>query len=523
MGWPHLFFSWKFRLKGVCILINQKCEATAVVKLRDNEGRVVAIELQILDKSFLLTNIYAPNKDDPEFFVRIIDETMEIQSQRILVGDFNTVMNSNINRKGSRYNNDKASAVLNECINKLELSDVWRDRNPGVYRHSYIRKKPHLISSRINYALCLKGLDSHVKSVMYIPSIMTDHSAFYIHLQLTNIWRGAGYWKFNDSHLTKPDFLKAMKENINAKKKEFSHLAAQEKWECLKFDIATFSQQWSRDHAAEKRVIINQLYEFIANLENEVDHNEPQKFNLLEKSKQDLNELENERAMGIIYRCKRKWTIEAERNTKYFFNLEKSRSNMKTCAALYDETTKKLTMDQKRILQMQGDYYRKLYKADPTVNFLMVNQEGPRLTEEQRLSFDKNIELLEYSQALKGMVNSKSPGLDGITASFYKMFWKELKDVYSEAMNEGIQMGILHKTARRGVINLIPKPNKDIRRLRNLRPITLLNVDYKILEKALANRLKTVMTQLINQDQKGFIKGRRISSNIRKILDLSFT
>ena len=67
---------------------------------------------------------------------------------------------------------------------------------------------------------------------------------------------------------------------------------------------------------------------------------------------------------------------------------------------------------------------------------------------------------------------------------------------------------------------MIQKQNKDTRLLKNLRPITLLNVDYKILEKVLANRLKETMESIINHDQKGSMKNRRISANICKVFDI---
>ena len=71
-----------------------------------------------------------------------------------------------------------------------------------------------------------------------------------------------------------------------------------------------------------------------------------------------------------------------------------------------------------------------------------------------------------------------------------------------------------------GILNLIPKPGKDTRYVENLRPITLLNSDYKIVEKVLAMRMGESMSYIIHTDQKGFMPGRKISANIRKILDL---
>ena len=58
-----------------------------------------------------------------------------------------------------------------------------------------------------------------------------------------------------------------------------------------------------------------------------------------------------------------------------------------------------------------------------------------------------------------------------------------------------------------------------MRYIKNLRPITLLNSDYKVLEKCLANRLKPVLESIINEDQKGFMADRKIQGNIRRILD----
>ena len=64
--------------------------------------------------------------------------------------------------------------------------------------------------------------------------------------------------------------------------------------------------------------------------------------------------------------------------------------------------------------------------------------------------------------------------------------------------------------------------NKDKTILENLRPISVLNVDYKILTKVLANRLEKVLPKIINPDQTGYVKGRYIGENIRLIQDLMF-
>ena len=83
------------------------------------------------------------------------------------------------------------------------------------------------------------------------------------------------------------------------------------------------------------------------------------------------------------------------------------------------------------------------------------------------------------------------------------MFWCLLKVPCYEAIAAGLRIGKLHNSAKRGVINLIPKQGKDSRKLKNIRPITLLCIDYKMVEKALANQIKLVIDEIINRDQRG--------------------
>jgi len=73
---------------------------------------------------------------------------------------------------------------------------------------------------------------------------------------------------------------------------------------------------------------------------------------------------------------------------------------------------------------------------------------------------------------------------------------------------------------RKGVITLIPKEDSFLLELENWRPITLLNVDFKIAAKAIAKRIEPVLRKLIHPDQTGFVKGRYIRENIRLISDV---
>ena len=122
----------------------------------------------------------------------------------------------------------------------------------------------------------------------------------------------------------------------------------------------------------------------------------------------------------------------------------------------------------------------------------------------------------ELGTALKAMNNEKTPGEDGIPADFYKTFWNLLKLPFHQMAMQSFETKKLHQSARRGILNLIPKSNKDSRYIKNLRPITLLNTDYKIIEKAIANKMIPALEHIIHTDQRGFMKNRRFLSILGK-------
>ena len=118
------------------------------------------------------------------------------------------------------------------------------------------------------------------------------------------------------------------------------------------------------------------------------------------------------------------------------------------------------------------------------------------------------------------MKNNKSPGTDGFPADFFKFFWKDLGIFLIKSLNYGFKESCLSITQREGIIICIPKGNKDREYVKNWRPISLLNVTYKIASACIANRIKSVLPKIVNKDQTGFISGRFIGDNTRLIYDV---
>ena len=105
---------------------------------------------------------------------------------------------------------------------------------------------------------------------------------------------------------------------------------------------------------------------------------------------------------------------------------------------------------------------------------------------------DKNL----YN-SLKSMQSDKSPGKDGLTKECYGTFRTELTDILVDSVSEAKEEGILSTSQKQAIIKLIAKKDRDQRFIQNWRPISLLNVDLKMISKALFEKIKNVLLDLI--------------------------
>ena len=188
----------------------------------------------------------------------------------------------------------------------------------------------------------------------------------------------------------------------------------------------------------------------------------------------------------------------------------------------------KTITDQFDILKAQKEYFESIYNTEhETVNEdnlddFLQNCEVPQLSPEQREDCEGLITIPEATIALKSMKNGSSPGLDGLSTEFLKVFWSKLKIVLVDSFNYAFTHGSLSYTQRAAAITLIHE-GKDLPKneLKNWRPISLTNADYKLLAKCLAARLSNVISSIISEDQVGYIKGRNIANLIRNIDDVT--
>ena len=142
-----------------------------------------------------------------------------------------------------------------------------------------------------------------------------------------------------------------------------------------------------------------------------------------------------------------------------------------------------------------------------------------RLSEEDRDKCEGLLSLPELMAALGNMSKNKSPEPDGFSVELYSKFWNLLGPILLEVINLCYDDFDLCESMKTSNTRLVFKKG-DRKSLKNWRPISLLNVDYKICSKALSLHLSLVLEKIVSPDQTCSVPGRSISSNLVMLHDM---
>ena len=124
----------------------------------------------------------------------------------------------------------------------------------------------------------------------------------------------------------------------------------------------------------------------------------------------------------------------------------------------------------------------------------------PKLNQEEIENLNRPITSMERETVIKTLQTNKIPGPDVVTGEFYQKFRDELTPILFKLFQKIAEEGKLPNSFYKATITLIPKPDKDATKKENYRSISLMNIDAKILNKILANRIRQHIKKIIHHD-----------------------
>ena len=495
----------------------------------DFQGRVIRLDFATDGfENFRIVNTYFPSESAERLdFLSSFSKHLSGAKQVIIGGDFNFILDPNLDKLGGNPKKGTiGSKSFKVLVEKFSLVDCFRHLHPNQKNVTWTRSNVgtgnntsnyDLIGTRIDRFYISKLICNSITSFETLPCACSDHSFIQMTLAANSgIDIGKSYWKLNDQLLDDCNFIRSFELfwqyltlNKNITLEWWDDIKTQIKLFCIDYSKSKNKQQFRELKHLKKQ------YSHI-NLQSESD------LHTYNDIKLKVKNIENNILKGTIIRSKTQ-TIESNENpTAYFFQKEASQGKQKTIQTIQHNNN--TYNNSKEILTCFQSFYQNLYNEEPVDSSLnSIFFDGlPQIDPSDNVLLEKKIDKNEILHALKEMKPNKSPGSDGLTNAFYLKFFHLFGDVLCEIINLAYENGELSKTQKLSYITLICKDETRADEMKCYRPISLLNIDYKIISKIITIRLGNILPKIIGIDQTCSVKGRSIFDNlhlIRNVMD----
>lgn len=226
--------------RGVAILFGQDLDVKIMETGKGSNGRIVYAKVEIEQMQMVIINVYFPTADKEKEQLDLLKSIKDLaekfnECHKVLLGDFNVVMNSMLDRKRHHNKGIDNESFRKELMNVMEdnsMIDIWRIRNPQKVEFSWHRND---IGSRLDYILIEESMENRIVSVGMESSPFSDHRMVKMAIDLRVPNKGRGYWKFNNSLLEDDNYCNLIGEWLREETEEPSKGNAKQRWELMKF------------------------------------------------------------------------------------------------------------------------------------------------------------------------------------------------------------------------------------------------------------------------------------------------
>ena len=167
---------------GVAILISDKIGFKRRAIKRDPEGHFIILKGRIHREDINIVNIYAPNIGAPKYIKKVLEDfKKEIDSNTIIVGDFNTPLSKR--DRSSKRNINKDIVPWNNALDEMDLTDIYRALHPKEAKYAFF-SDAHGTFSKIDHMIGHKASLNKFKKIEVISSIFSDHKGLNVEKNL---------------------------------------------------------------------------------------------------------------------------------------------------------------------------------------------------------------------------------------------------------------------------------------------------------------------------------------------------
>jgi hypothetical protein len=277
----------------------------------------------------------------------------------------------------------------------------------------------------------------------------------------------------------------------------------------IKGHVISFQTWTNRFENVKKALLLKEIVSLRSNFAANADL-------VFEKEKKLLEILDGETLAKVrnmkIFDC-----LSSEKPTPMFLSLAKVSNSDKKVSAICGDDGIQFPNEGLRANYIV-EYFQKLYGKDPNelLDYIGCIEQflgdeivssrivtNSKLTAEERLDLDAPLRIEELDASMEHANMKSAPGVDGLSNKFLCEYWQYIRHPLFRYCNKCFEKGELTANFRGAAIKLIPKKG-DISNIKNWRPISLLSNVYKIVSRAINNRLNKVVNRICSRAQKGF-------------------
>ncbi|KAF1315563.1 putative Pollike protein, partial [Globisporangium splendens] len=494
-------------------------------------GRYLVVRVTVELAPVYIHNVYAPvdKQEKQAFFSSLPTEEFEDGATHLVLGDLNTPLDPSLDCSTPDLRYDPSRSCCLEWLARLGVVDAWRIHHDSA--RAFTGPMPR--KNRLDYILVSDAFCNsfYGDAKYFLPRHAGDHLAHSVSFKPGSQLHGRGYWKFPCYLLDYPLVVSAIQreaEDVLAQLRSASNPG--KTWEQWKSSIKAQLQDLQKKLRAQDtqavedaRVALDQAaarYRVSADDANR---------ELYEEAMRDYKETVTRSSQYHQDTAFDFQAANSEKSTKHFFrpldtSLRRvSIEEVATPSGSVSTTPHEICL---RFLEHwgseMGDPNSPTGRAPPPDNAVqrkLLDSVVRVLSELDREALDMDVTALDLTEAIKHMKATSSPGMDGLTAGFYQV----APDVFGQCLelvfNDRLERGKLLASQRKSAVVLLHKKGSRADP-GNYRPIALVQVDVKVLSKALTYRLQSAIPKLIHPDQKGFVRGRSIHHHVRFLADL---